>query len=220
MNKHFRSTIHRLLFCSLVVFSLAFVTQGQALATESAKRSGLSGDVVFVRGGFNIFSGGLDSLAEKLVKKGVTSRIYRHTQVPQIVRSIRRNQRLHGQRPIILVGHSWGANAILDVARILRGHKLNVRYMVTIAATSPNVAPSNIEKLTNYYFKQNGWGKPVRAVKGFRGVLKNVDMSTEAQVHHFNVDDHPRVHSQIINNVVRFLRTSKVAQQKPEKVSG
>ena len=220
MTKRLRSTCRWLLVCFAIVVSGAAATQWSAIAAEAAARSGFKGDVVFVRGGFNVFSGGLDALAQKLGKKGVTSRIYRHTQVNQIVRSIRRNQKLYGRRPIILIGHSWGANTILNVARILRDHKLNVRYMVTIAATNPNVAPGNIQKLTNYYFKQNGWGKPVQAVKDFRGVLKNVDMSKDAQVHHFNVDDHPEVHSHIINNVVRFLRAKKVAQRKPRKNSG
>ena len=177
MSKRFGSTFLWLLFCFVLFLSGSVATQESASAAQTAKRAGFKGDVVFVRGGFNVFSGGLDTLAQKLGKKGVKSRIYRHSQVPQIVRSIRRNQKLYGRRPIILIGHSWGANAILNVAKILRSHKLNVRYMVTIAATNPDVAPGNIQKLTNYYFKKNGWGRPVRAVKGFRGVLKNVDMS-------------------------------------------
>lgn len=200
------------LFLAAIALSLSAVYTS-AHASELAKRSSMNGDVIFVRGGFNVFSGGLDTIATKLSKRGVKSRIYRHHQVPQIVSSILKNQKLYGRRPIILVGHSWGANAILQVAEKLKKHRLKIRYVVTIAATNPKSAPHNIQKLTNYYFKQNGWGKPVKAAKGFRGSLKNIDMSTDAKVHHFNVDEHPKLHSHVVNNVIRFLRGKKFARQ-------
>ncbi|NKB50689.1 MAG: hypothetical protein GKR97_00430 [Rhizobiaceae bacterium] len=186
---------------------------GDAFAQEHANSSRPRGDIVLVRGGFNIFSEGLDSIAGKLARRGIAARLYRHRQGSQIVDSILENQKRYGKHPIILIGHSWGANRILNVARILSGHGLKVRYVVTIAATNPSPASRNIQKLTNYYFKHNGWGEPVEAAVGFRGSLTNVDMSTTAEVHHFNVDDYPQLQSQIINNVVRLLRAKKVTQR-------
>jgi len=202
-----------LIALSFVVFNLTSVQQ-QAIANETVKRASFKGDVVLVRGGFNVFSEGLDSIADKLVKRGIEARVYRHGQVSEIINSILENQKKFGKQPIILIGHSWGANAILRIAGVLERHRLNVRYMVTIAATNPNPAPRNIQKLTNYYFKQDGWGEPVQASRGFRGRLKNVDMSTQAEVHHFNVDEHPKLQDQIFDNVLRFLRVKKLALQK------
>ncbi len=204
--------------CLIVVMLLCGATwvvgwNSDAFAQEHANRSRPKGDIVLVRGGFNIFSEGLDSIAGELARRGIAARLYRHRQGSQIVSSILENQRRYGQHPIILIGHSWGANRILNVARILNKHGLKVRYMVTIAATDPIPASRNIQKLTNYYFKYNGWGEPVEAVAGFPGSLTNIDMSTTAEVHHFNVDEYPQLQSQIINNVVRFLQAKKVTQR-------
>ncbi|MEP1209475.1 MAG: lipase [Rhizobiaceae bacterium] len=214
MAGQLRTVILRMLTVGLISILGWTASPGLVSAEETAKRSRFKGDVVLVRGGFNVFSEGLDTIAGKLAKKGIEARVYRHREVETIFKSILTNQKKFGRRPIILVGHSWGANAILRVAEKLKKRRMKVRYMVTIAATNPDPAPRNIQKLTNYYFKKNGWGEPVRAGAGFRGNLKNIDMSSKSEVHHFNVDEHPKLQSQIINNVVRFLRVKKYAQQK------
>ena len=173
---------------------------------QIVKRSSYRGDVVLVRGGFNVFSEGFDIIAKKLKKRGIKVKIYSHSQAQQIASSIISNQKKFGKKPIILIGHSWGANAVIRVAKMLQRKGLKVRYMATFAATNPGIAPSNIQKLTNYYFKKDGWGEPVRTTKSFRGRLKNVDMSSAQDANHFNVDEIPKLQSQVINNVLRYIR--------------
>ena len=202
----------------LCFFSLAFGLISNASATENgmaatiqlAKKGRFQGDVILVRGGFDVFSRGMDQMATKLVKKGVKAKVFKYTQTKQIADHIISNQKKFGRKPIVLIGHSWGANAIIRVAKILEKQKLKVTYMATFAATAPEPAPTNIKKLTNYYFKKDGWGKPVSTMKGFRGRLKNIDMSNNPEIHHFNVEEQPRLQNQVIRNVLRFVKPNRL----------
>jgi len=165
------------------------------------------GEVILVRGGFHIFSEGFDVIAEKLATLGIATQMYRHFQGRSIVAHIVQSQRKYGRKPVILIGHSWGANTIIRVAKTLQQKGIKVRYMVTLAATNPQRAPTNIAKLTNYYFKTDGWGEPVYPMPGFRGQLRNVDMSTTKDIHHFNVEEYPPLQNQVIDNVLRYIST-------------
>ena len=206
-------TSRSLLFCAIasLVALACILSPATLLAQETAKRKSQQADVILVRGGFNVFSVGLDAIATKLKKRGVKSQLFRHGQIDEITATLLKNQKKNRRRPIILIGHSWGANAVLRIAKTLQKHRLKVRYMVTIAATNPNPAPANIRELTNYYFKQDGWGKPVRKAYGFKGRLTNIDMSSQEDVHHFNLDDQPEIQSKIVKRVVRLVRGRRYA---------
>ncbi len=185
------------------VWAQQSATQLQSL---SADPSAYAGDVILVRGGFYVFSQGFEAIADTLARRGVRSTMFRHRQERKIVAQIIANQRKYGRKPIVLIGHSWGANTIIRVAKTLQSKNYSVQYMATFAATDPELAPSNIGKLTNYYFKTDGWGKPVLTMPGFGGQLNNVDMSNTADVHHFNVEEHPALQKQVVDNVLRIIR--------------
>lgn len=195
---------------TLVIIAFFLSIVGKSFAQEAkielARKPVYRGEVIFIRGGFNVFSRGLDQMAAKLEKNGVKTRIYQHKELKRVASEVIANQKKFGRKPIIMVGHSWGANALLEVAEILRKKRLRVNYAATFAATEPSPVPSNVRKLTNYYFKTDGWGKRVVAGKGFRGRLKNIDMSNKPDVHHFNIEKQTRLQNQVINNVLRILR--------------
>lgn len=199
----------RLILCLSVVAG-AFMTslQGGA-ANQLAKRSDYSGEVILLRGGFGVFSNGLDRIARSLGKRGVSARVYSHTQVGLVAQTIISNQKKYGRKPIILVGHSWGADSVIRVANILKNARLRVKYVATFAATKSAAAPSNIQRLSNYYFSKDGWGKPIRPGPGFRGRLKNIDLSKNPSINHFNIDENPKLQRQIINNVLRYIRPGR-----------
>ena len=158
----------RVAFWVLLMLVATVSTQfSQATASQIAKRNTYAGEVVLVRGGFGVFSNGLDKIASSLGRRGITAKVYSHTQTNQIARSIISNQKRYGRKPIILVGHSWGANSVIKIAGLLKRARLRVNYVATITATDPVAAPSNIQKLTNYYFSKGGWGKPVSPAPGF-----------------------------------------------------
>ena len=206
----FSRRVHRI----VALFLAALLLSSQALAsshTRSQKHAAVSkyrGDVILLRGFGGAFSTGMDKIAKMLIKRRIKARVMSHNQWRNAGRAIVANQKKFGSKPVIVVGHSWGGNAAIKLAQMLKRERISVTYMVTFDATSPKPAPSNVRRLTNFYSKDRGWGVPVKRGAGFRGVLKNVDLSNDRKIHHTNIDDRPKLQNQVVRNILRFLAGS------------
>ncbi len=188
-----------------------FAAQTKTTIELAAKRNKHRGDVYLLRGFAGVFSRGLDNIGSKLAGRGVKAKVISHSDWVVATNQIIANQKRYGRKPVVLIGHSLGANAIIRMATELKKKRIRVDYMSTFAATSPTLVPSNVRKITNYYFKTDGWGKPVKVARGFRGRLKNIDFSKSSTVGHFNIDKQPRLQAQVINNVLRIVKRRKSA---------
>lgn len=174
------------------------------LKVSKARRH--QGDVFLLRGFANVFSRGLDQMGDKLQKRGIDAKVIPHGNWETALSTILANRRKHGRKPVVLIGHSLGANKAILLADALRKKRIRVDYLVTFAATNPTPIPSNVRKVTNYYFKTDGWGEPIEKGPGFRGRLKNIDFSNSKTIGHFNIEKQPRLQNQVIRNVLRFVK--------------
>ncbi|MEM1037966.1 MAG: lipase [Pseudomonadota bacterium] len=181
----------------------------QELADQVASSKSHRGDVYLLRGFGNVFSRGLDQMGEKLNKRGIKAQVISHTNWRTALTAILANRKKFGRKPVVLIGHSLGANQAITIAAELKKRRIRVDYLVTFAATNPKPIPSNVRKVTNYYFETDGWGKPITKGPGFRGRMKNIDFSKDDEVGHFNIEKQPRLQEQVIRNVLRFVRPAK-----------
>jgi len=196
----------------------AKTNSNSAKQTSVLAKAKNKGDVYLLRGFGNVFSRGLDQIGAKLKKRGIDAEVVHHGDWNEVLSTIIANRKKYGRRPVVLIGHSLGANAILRIATALKKKRIKVQYMVTFAATNPVPVPSNVRKLTNYYFATDGWGKKIAKGRGFRGNLKNIDFSNSKTVGHFNIDKQPRLQRQVINNVLRFVKPKNRAELSVEVV--
>src|SRR5579884_668851 len=92
--------------------------------------------VYLLRGFLNVFSLGMDDLAAKLQADGISATVMNHADfaASRIVTTF--NAGDHG--PIVLIGHSLGADAIVDLANAL------ARYNIPIALLVLSMAPKRI----------------------------------------------------------------------------
>ncbi|MDD9910362.1 MAG: thioesterase domain-containing protein [Ahrensia sp.] len=195
--------IPRLLFWPVLALLMALVVALAPLAEARKDR----GDVYLLRGGGGgVFSKGLDQIGAKLNRSGIKAQVIAHGEWKAALDSIIANRKKHGRRPVVLIGHSFGANAAIRIAKGLEKQRIRVNYLVTFAATNPAPIPSNVRKVTNYYFATDGWGKAIRPGRGFRGNMKNIDFSKDKRVGHFNIEEQPRLQRQVINNTRRYVR--------------
>src|SRR5262249_28043014 len=95
------------------------------------------GEGYLLRGFGDVFWRGLDEMAENLGADGVEAHVVSHVQWRMVLRDILNDRDQFGPRPIVLVGHSLGANAAIQVAEELKKRNIAVRYLVTLAATAP-----------------------------------------------------------------------------------
>jgi len=137
------------------------------------------GEVYMLRGFADVFSRGLDEMGADLRLRGVDAQVQGFIGWRGVARQIIADTRRNGRTPVVLIGHSLGANAVIGIAEWLGDAGIVVDYMATFAATAPDPVPANVNRVVNYYFATNGWGEPLVPGRGFAGSLSNRDFSYE-----------------------------------------
>jgi pimeloyl-ACP methyl ester carboxylesterase len=216
----------RRLFAGLCVFgAICFITPNQfipsaaAQAAKQAEPTPASVQVDLLRGLADIFSRGLDTLAARLNSQGYSARVY-STDGWQTVARQTADRATRGHKDIVvLIGHSLGGNAVLQVANALDKMNIPVELVVVFDATEPMPVPKNVLHIVNFY-QNNGFGKPVVAGPGFTGELSNVDLTADSNIRHVTIEKSPRLQAQVvakIQEVVNKDLEAKLKAAKPKK---
>ena len=163
-------------------------------ATQPAAATPAQVQVDLLRGLADIFSRGLDTLGERLNRKGYTARVYSTNGWQTVSRRIAENYTRGHKDIIVIIGHSLGGNAALKVANALDKQNIPIELIVTFDATQPEPVTKNVLHLVNFY-QENGLGKPVSAGPGFNGELTNVDLTADPNLSHVTIEKSPRLHA-------------------------
>ncbi len=118
-------------------------------------------------------------------------------------------------RPIVLVGHSQGANNAIDIARALEAQKIPVDLLITLAPFLQKNIPNNVVRAVNFY-SSPGWGAPLVADPGFHGAINNVNLSGDVTVLHINMDKSERFSRKLCTRSRRWRRRSAGLHSVPE----
>ena len=78
--------------------------------------------VYLLRGLFNVFSLGMDSLTEELKRRGVDATVHGYAEWQTLADRAAADYKAGKEAPIILIGHSLGADSVMEMAAYL-GHK-------------------------------------------------------------------------------------------------
>lgn len=164
------------------------------------------GVVYLLRGGFNIFSTGMDELAVKLRADGIDARSDGHARWKQIAAAAREEyDRTHA--PIVLVGHSWGALGIMLMADELAKTNTPVALMIIYDTTDSLKVPPNVRRVVNYRsVSVIGLGLTVTPGFGFHGTINTVD---EPKIGHMRLDNDPGLHQQSIAEILKVIRPAR-----------
>lgn len=176
-------------------------------AVQAASEPRVVGEprVLLLRGWFGVFSTGMDNLAEDLKARGIRAEAIGHlgwrAQVDRIIRD-----RAAGKTgPIVLVGHSQGANNVIDMAELLNAQHIKVDLLVTLAPMLQSEVPENVVRAVNYY-QAPGWGAPISGSSQFHGQLSNVDLSSDITVTHITIDKNARVQNEMLREIFAAVR--------------
>lgn len=161
--------------------------------------------VILLRGWFGVFSTGLDSIADHLKAQGIEVEVAGHLYWSTAITEILRERSAGQTRPLVLVGHSQGANNVINVARALQSHGVMVDLLVTISPFLQNSIPANVVKAINYY-QAPGWGQPVAADRGFRGKIENVNLASDLSVTHITIDKNPKIQAEILHEIATLAQ--------------
>jgi hypothetical protein len=161
--------------------------------------------VLLLRGWLGVFSTGLDSLADELKAKGIKAEVAGHLHWDTAVSDILRARAAGETGPIVLVGHSQGANNVIDIARALEPRKVPVDLLVTLAPFLQNPIPANVLRAVNYY-QSPGWGAALVGDRGFHGKLSNVNLVDDPTILHVSVDKSTKIHADILREIEALVR--------------
>jgi predicted esterase len=156
--------------------------------------------VILLRGWFGVFSMGLDSLTEQLKTRGINAEVAGHLSWQNEVTEILRERSAGRTGPLVLVGHSQGANNVIDIARALEASHVTVDLLITLSPFMQNRVPANVAKAINYY-QAPGWGQPLEADQGFHGKLINVNLSDDPTISHIGIDKSEKIQTEIVREI-------------------
>ena len=161
--------------------------------------------VLFLRGWFGVFSTGLDGIADDLKAKGIKAEVAGHLYWQTGLTEILKARAAGKAGPIILVGHSQGANNVIDIARGLEAQNIPVDLVITLAPFMQYPVPANVKQAINYY-QQGGWGAPLEGAPGFHGKIMNVNVNDDPSVTHINIDKSTRVHADVVRMITSLVK--------------
>ncbi|MBI2785809.1 MAG: hypothetical protein HYX60_05685 [Legionella longbeachae] len=119
--------------------------------------------------------------------------------------------------PIILVGHSLGANEQIKVARNLNKLGIPVDLLVTVDAVSQSIVPPNVKHAMNFYkpgFVPMFSGLKLKAVNSENTNIDNINVTKlkDITVNHFTIDKDPIVQVMIMDEVKKVLSNANKAK--------
>jgi hypothetical protein len=155
-----------------------------------------------------IFSRGMDRLAEKIQRAGVTANVYEFT-ICNLITSAAIEDYKRNPFPIILIGHSMGGRCALQFSEKLKDEGIPVSLVVTIdpAHMSPDV-PSNVERFINIFLSKDVLGGgDIKPAKDFPGHYASYDMQQHGEVIHINIDKMDLIHQQLVSKIEQVAVT-------------
>lgn len=183
------------------------------LATLARAPADAKGRVILLRG-WNDLSPGIDPLAAKVRATGCEAAVFRHSQWRDLIAPLAGPRR----GPLILLGHSFGGDAALQLAAELGRAGVAVDLVVTLDPCWPPPVPPGVRVCRNYYLSRGLRG----VLPFFRGVsldlgansgaaLTNLDLNgshaelREPDTDHFTLTTNPRVHAAILADITAVV---------------
>jgi hypothetical protein len=161
-----------------------------------------AGHVYLLRGLLNIFSLGMDDLAAKLQARGVSASLHNHAEWQSLADDIAAKYKAGKHGPIVLIGHSLGADAVMIMGDYLGKKGVPVALVVPFDGTGSYAASGNVSRVMNLTQRDYAY---MKRGAGFRGELQNIDVSKDASIDHINIDKSARLHNLVVGKVLGVL---------------
>jgi pimeloyl-ACP methyl ester carboxylesterase len=179
------------------------------------------GHVYALRGLINVFSYGMDEMVNKCKRRGIQASAHGHAEYHSLAAQaavlVKR-----GKGPIIIVGHSYGADAAVFMAEEMRKLGAPVALLVLYGPTiDPLGIPSNVRSVVNYYQTNNpAWRGRAVPGPGFRGSINNINLDNATDVTHFNIEKVGRLQDQAMGRIAALTGTGRaIASDAPAVTS-
>jgi LysM repeat protein len=171
------------------------------------------GRAYLFRGMIDLIDWGMDQLAERINRTGVTANIGSHLSwrsvADQAISDYRRDP-----QPITVIGHSIGGDTAVQFAERLDAAHVPVSLLVTY---DPNrfahSVPANVRRYINLYQSSNLLGGgDLAPVRGFHGNYASFNLKNRSEVIHVNLDKFPHI-QEILTSKIRSAGAASEGQE-------
>lgn len=179
-----------------------------------------AGHAYLIRGFIGLFSYGIDRMTEKVAATGVEANVFQEDQTQVLGDTILAKYKASPiHEPIVLIGHSLGADDAIKIARRLDKENIPVDLLIAVDATRPDPVPGNVKVCYNYYQPSVfDWttmvrGQPLVLEPGTKTQLYNLNIRKERQdllewdTNHVNIDKNTKIHAEIVKHVMEICPT-------------
>lgn len=222
MTKTLSNKTGKRCFGVILLFSMVHLTgcmdlaSGEQAAKKRHAKMGAftfqTGEVYTMRGLGGIFSVGMNRLENTLevdhkIRTSSTIWYKAHALSDYIIKHYQPNDR---PGPIILIGHSLGANEQIKVARYLNKAHVPVTMLITIDAVSPVTVPPNVHYVLNLYkpgFVPMFSGLKLKADDPEQTTIDNVNVTllNKGYINHFSIDKNREIQSIMLKKILAVL---------------
>ncbi|WP_232505542.1 alpha/beta hydrolase family protein [Legionella clemsonensis] len=170
------------------------------------------GQVYTMRGLGGIFSTGMNRLENTLDNeyniRTASTIWYKANKLSDYIIEHRKSQELAG--PIVLIGHSLGANEQIKVAQNLYKAHIPVDLLITVDAVAPVKVPPNVKYVLNLYkpaYVPMFSGLKIKAEDPEFTYVNNFDVSklNAIYVNHFTIDKNKEIQKIMLDNVLAVI---------------
>jgi hypothetical protein len=183
---------------ALLLISLPLAAAPMSAATSVSLAP--SAHVYLLRGVLNIFSFGLDDIAEKLRAQGIPVTVANFTSWSSLANEAATEYRSGRIKTIVLVGHSSGATALPDMVARLNELGTPVKLAIGLDSVFRTSLNGRVGKYINFYIA-NGAGTPVAKGNRFQGSLENVNVENVPGVGHITIEKNHIMQQKVIGAI-------------------
>jgi hypothetical protein len=193
------------------------MTPGKMQSVQTQSDAPRAGNVYLVRGFIGLFSFGIDRLTVKVNEAGIRAHVFQEDQYGRLGKQIAATYKsAKDPEPLILIGHSLGADAALKIARVLEKEGVTVDAVFSLDPTRPPKVPKNVKICYNFYqpsvFDATGIlrGIALQQDAGATGKLYNYNIRKERRdllewdTNHVNVDKNTKIHAEVIERLLEL----------------
>lgn len=163
-------------------------------------------EVYFFRGGFDIFSTGMNKMAADLRAQKINATSQSFMSWQSVANDIiRRSKEKKVSYPIVVLGHSFGADAVTDFANYLGQNGISTDLVIGFDATGTRILTKGAKRVVNYRSSQIG---PYVKGEGFRGTISHVDVS-KFGANHFTIEQTKEVQALAMKEVLATVKSKK-----------
>ena len=215
--------------CLLLSGCISSMKNGDVAAIGPTSTAPRVGRVYLIRGLIGLFSVGIDRLGEKINAAGIEAQVFQEIQDPKMATAMLATYGPVEQRePLVLIGHSVGAEDVITIARKLHSRGITVDLLICLDATNPSKVPANVKQCINYYqpsimdYLPILRGLALEADANFRGDLQNLNVRRDRRdllewdTNHFNIDKDAKIHADILKRLERLC----VPRDSPASTTG